>query len=328
MDVDATYAYVVDDPTEHVYVYQLSDGARQTGKEFAIHSTNTWPVGLGVTATDAYVADRTSAKMFVYQLSDGARQTSLEFDFHSTNARPRGAAVDGTYAYVVDDAANRVYVYQLSDGARQAGREFALHSANENAHGISVNATYAYVVDDRDDHVYVYRLSDGARIKDLEFGLDSDNKDAAGIGVNATFAYVADIADLKVYTYLLSRLDVNLDLQATGRDAGSLDMVTSSSPVPLTSTDDFKFENDGNTFLLVQRGSTAITMTVVLPGTVDGLGIEDRSEALAQGIFLYGPYAPAYYSDAGGKTGGKVSLTFSAVTDLSIAVIRLTAPSA
>ena len=318
MGVDATYAYIVDDPTEHVYVYQLSDGARQTGLEFDIHSTNTWPVGLGVTATDAYVADRTSTKMFVYQLSDGARQTSLEFDFHSTNAAPRGAAVDGTYAYVVDDRAKRVFVYLLSNGARQAGREFALHSANENAHGISVNATFAYVVDDQDDHVYVYRLSDGARIKDLEFSLDSDNEDAAGIGVGATFAYVADIADLKVYTYLLSRLDVNLDIQATGRDAGLFDMATNSSPVPLTPTDDFKFENDGDTFLLVARGSSASSMTVVTPATVDGLAINDRVVALEQGTYLYGPFPPALHNDE----DGKVAISFSAVGSVTIAVIR------
>ena len=71
MTVNATYAYVVDDATERVYVYRLSGGARQASKEFPIHSTNTWPVGIGVDATDAYVADRTHTKVFVYQLSDG-----------------------------------------------------------------------------------------------------------------------------------------------------------------------------------------------------------------------------------------------------------------
>ena len=203
MTVDATYAYVVDDVTEHVYAYLLSGGARQTGQEFAIHSTNTWPVGLGVGTTYAYVADRTETKVFVYLLSDGARQTGQEFDLHTDNDHPQGIAVDATYAYVADDTDNKVYVYQLSDGARQTGREFGFHADNSNAQGISVDSTHAYVLDHADNKVYVYRLSDGARQTGQEFSLDAANSDAQGIGVGTTYAYVVDITADRMYVYRL-----------------------------------------------------------------------------------------------------------------------------
>ena len=111
----------------------------------------------------------------------------------------------------------------------------------------------------------------------------------------------------------------NLSPQLTGRAAAVFDYYTSSSsPVALTTSDEFFFENDGNTFVHVSRGSTNVSMTVVTPRQVDGLDIEDRTIVLAAGDYTFGPWPPADYNDE----DGKIQLGFSAVTSLSVAIIR------
>ena len=158
MAVNATDAYVADNANNKLFVYQLSDGARQTAKEFDLHSNNFRPSGVAVDATYAYVVDLDDHKMYVYQISDGARQAGREFDFDTDNTNPQGIAVDATYAYVVDQADGKLYVYRLSDGARIEGQEFGLDPDNANARGIGVTADFAYVVDFDDRKVYAYRL--------------------------------------------------------------------------------------------------------------------------------------------------------------------------
>ena len=247
MAVNATYAYVVDDVAEHVYVYRLSDGTQQTGDGLDIHSTNTWPVGLGVNATNAYVADRTSRKVFVYRLSDGARQTSLEFNFDAANTTPSGIAINATYAYVVNFTDRKVYVYRLSDGQRQTSLEFDLHSDNGSPEGIAINATYAYVVDELDNKIYAYHLSDGARQTGQEFGLAAANGNARGMAVNTTYAYVVDITDNKVYVYRLPGYDSTQWLERTGSVQGNPGAIGPAASV-----------NAGNVDPLIQAYTGAI----------------------------------------------------------------------
>ena len=203
MAVNATNAYVVDDTSDKVFVYRLSDGARQESQEFGLDAANGDPLGIAVSAIYAYVADDVDEHVYVYRLSDGARQTSQEFGIHSTNTYPVGIAVNATYAYVADRTGSRVFVYQISDGTRQTSQEFNFAAANGRPAGIAVNATYAYVVDQEDEHVYVYRLADGGRETGQEFDLDAANADAQGIAVNVTGAYTVDEAGTKVFAYQL-----------------------------------------------------------------------------------------------------------------------------
>ena len=201
IDIDDTYAYVVDAGDSKVYVYQLSDGARQSTREFNLDSANDKPTGIFTDNTYAYVADLTDNKVYVYQLSDGARQSARDFNLDSSNNDAHGISTDGTYAYVVDFTDNKVYVYQLSDGARQNAREFILGDTGDSTHGISTDNTYAYAVDFTDSMVYVYRLSDGGRQTTREFSLDSANDRPTGISADSTHAYVVDLSDNKIYVY-------------------------------------------------------------------------------------------------------------------------------
>ena len=67
--------------------------------------------------------------------------------------------------------------------------------------------------------------------------------------------------------------------------------------------------------------ASAKTVTVVTQQTVDGLAIADQEIVVAAGTVVdIGPFSSGVYNDS----GGKVQLTYSAVTSLSIALLKLT----
>ena len=84
----------ITDPMAHkLYAHRLSDGSRQTGKEFNLHSDNGRPAGIWSDGNTIWVADSTDDKLYAYALDGGARQESREFDLHSSNDNPHGNLV-------------------------------------------------------------------------------------------------------------------------------------------------------------------------------------------------------------------------------------------
>lgn len=81
------------------------------------------------------------------------------------------------------------------------------------------------------------------------------------------------------------------------------------------------FVNDGKkTFLLFLNGATAFVLTIVTPGTVDGLAIADRTVSIgANEEHLIGPWPTAQYNDS----SGIVSLTYDDTTDGTVSPVRL-----
>lgn len=91
----------------------------------------------------------------------------------------------------------------------------------------------------------------------------------------------------------------------------------------LTTTDTYTFPNDGKTFLHAKKsGAGACTLTVVTPGTVDGLAVADLAVTVpaTTGDRMIGPFRPEMYND---PLTGLVTISFSEITGLTIAVIRL-----
>lgn len=72
--------------------------------------------------------------------------------------------------------------------------------------------------------------------------------------------------------------------------------------------------------LLVKNGSgSSITVTLATPGTVDGdLAIADRAVTVAAGVTTAIPVTDRYKD----STTGLASITYSAVTTVTVAVIR------
>ena len=84
------------------------------------------------------------------------------------------------------------------------------------------------------------------------------------------------------------------------------------------------FVNNGQEIVVVTNGSGAsITLTVVTPVTVDGLAVTDLTATIAAGATrAIGPFPPGWYNDTG-VAGGSVSLTYSAVTTVTVAVVKV-----
>jgi len=80
------------------------------------------------------------------------------------------------------------------------------------------------------------------------------------------------------------------------------------------------FVNTGKEFIHIRNASVGdITVTIVTPATVDGLAVADRAVVVtaAEERFI-GPFQTTYYNNS----SGKVALTYSGVTTLTLAVLN------
>lgn len=82
------------------------------------------------------------------------------------------------------------------------------------------------------------------------------------------------------------------------------------------------FPNSGREWLVVKNGSGAtITVTAVTPQTVSGLAVADEAYAVpAAGERYIGPFPPGTFNNT---STGRVNLTYSGVTSLTVGVFRL-----
>lgn len=107
--------------------------------------------------------------------------------------------------------------------------------------------------------------------------------------------------------------DVNVALQQITREG------LTASFTAMTTTDTYKLANSGRMFVAIKSGAAgAVNATFIIPGTVDGQAIGDRTVSIAAGAEVYfGPFTRDY-NDA----SNKVSVT-AAGAGLSIAGLRL-----
>jgi hypothetical protein len=82
-----------------------------------------------------------------------------------------------------------------------------------------------------------------------------------------------------------------------------------------------EFDNDGRTFFhIINANGSDRTATFVTSVTVDGLAVGDVAVVVTAGEErMVGPFPPSIFND----TDGHVNVTYSAVTDVTVAAIRL-----
>ncbi len=87
-----------------------------------------------------------------------------------------------------------------------------------------------------------------------------------------------------------------------------------------------EFANEGSTFLEVNNGSgSTITVTFVTQKSIDGLAVADLAVAVAAGERrLCGPFRKGLYNVQSGTSAGRVQVTYSGVTSLTVGAHRLT----
>lgn len=80
------------------------------------------------------------------------------------------------------------------------------------------------------------------------------------------------------------------------------------------------FVNSGIELLYIKNADASPkTVTIVTPATQDALAVADRAVVVPAGNeMLIGPFPTSIYNDA----NGKVSLTYSAVTNVTVGVVQ------
>lgn len=92
----------------------------------------------------------------------------------------------------------------------------------------------------------------------------------------------------------------------------------------LTTSETWKFRNDGRTVLLFEKSGTAAgacTVTITTPGTVNGLAISDQTISVAASTASRkqaGPFPASLFNDA----SGDVSFTVTDTVGLVVAVVK------
>jgi hypothetical protein len=90
--------------------------------------------------------------------------------------------------------------------------------------------------------------------------------------------------------------------------------------------DGYALPGDGKTFVEVKNTNGATrTVTIDIPGTVDGLVVTDKAVVVdaTTGDKMIGPFPPGTYNQPTGTWAGRVLITFTAVTGVTIGFFRL-----
>jgi hypothetical protein len=89
-----------------------------------------------------------------------------------------------------------------------------------------------------------------------------------------------------------------------------------------STTDTYRFANDGSTVLLFEKtGAGACTVTIVTPAQLAGIGVADPAFTVpaSTGDVIIGPFMPSVFNDA----DGYASFTITNTAGLSVGVVSL-----
>ena len=114
-------------------------------------------------------------------------------------------------------------------------------------------------------------------------------------------------------------IDLNIIPRPGAAGARIVFRSASTTPDPLSTTDEFLLANDGRVKLLVRNGAGACNITVHTHKVVDGLTLPDRTVTVpANQDWTIGPFDPDTYNDP----DGKVRLEFDDIANVQVAVLR------
>ncbi len=199
--------WVADPSRDKVFVYNATDGTRNSSSDFGLALDNANTHGMTALNNKFWVVDASSGtkKVWVYN-ADGTNDSSSNFNLISDITNPRGIIAHDGKLLIVDGTSNKVYAYN-ANGNRDASSDFDLDiTFNPNPGGITSLHGKLWVVVDNNNTVYAYN-SDGTRDAASNLDLDADNRSPTGITSLYGKLWVSDDATNKVYVYNVSAPD-------------------------------------------------------------------------------------------------------------------------
>ena len=112
---NASTIRVADKDDHKIYAYKLSDGSRDSSKDFDTLDAagNDHPEGIWSDGTTMWVADSDDGKIYAYKMSDESRDSTRDVTLGTGNDHPRGIWSDGRTMWVVDLIDAELYAYDL-----------------------------------------------------------------------------------------------------------------------------------------------------------------------------------------------------------------------
>ena len=249
-----TTLYVVDGTDLKVYVYQTSDGARQTSSKFSFHADNANPAGIWSDGITVWILDDTDDKLYAYTKSGGARDDDKDITLDSDNGMPTGFASNGRTVWVADSEDDKLYAYMLSDGSRVATKEInALTGAgNADPTGMWATEDTVWVNDAMDSKAYSYNIPIEIPLQAL-----SDDADFSALTISPK-DIIGFEADRITYEVGVASGVATATVTATTSDENATVMIT---PADSDTTADGHQVN-------LSAGRNSVTVTVTASNTV------------------------------------------------------------
>ena len=201
---DGTTMWVADGSTPKLFAYRMSDGSRDSGKDFTmLHSNSAFLQGIWSDGTTMWVVDGNDNTLYAYRMSDKGRDSGKDITPDDPNIFHSGIWSDGTTMWVADAFDPKLYAYTLSNGNRDSGKDFTLDAGMLGPFGIWSDHTTTWVVETIDPKIYAYHMSDKSRAPGKDFNTlhAALNTDPTGIWSDETTMWVADIVDNKLKAY-------------------------------------------------------------------------------------------------------------------------------
>ncbi len=242
MWADSATLWLADNPNgsgDAVYAYDRRSGERQSGREFALHTTNRAPRGIWSRGEGlVWISDSGRDRLFAYSLQSGQPSEEHDIELAEENGDARGIWSDGETMWVLNDNPS-LFAYDLETGALLA--RFALDPANRTPVGIWSDRVTIWVSDPGSSprRLFAYRLPTPAeveaataeasleRVPEEDFAelSNASNNSPGGIWSDGEVMYVADESDGKVYTYNMpDTIDARLaSLTLSGVEFGEFD---------------------------------------------------------------------------------------------------------
>ena len=151
------------DGSGKIFAYALSDGVRDTTREFPLHLDTTWAArGIWSDGTTVWVSDWKAAKLFAYTLADGAPAPDSDITLHLLNDSAQGIWSDGTTIWVAQWNSLKFFAYTLATGAYDPDKDFDRVPGNLYPRDIWSDGTTLYVPEHFNKKLFAYNMTDNA----------------------------------------------------------------------------------------------------------------------------------------------------------------------
>ena len=252
---DGTTMWVINPLQSKIFAYSVSNGRRDTSKEFTLHSDNDNPVDIWSDGTTMWVADLFPAKIFAYKLSDGERDTSKELDVGTDVRQAYGMWSDGTTMWIMDRLSRtRLLAFNLEDKQRAPQMDFPIPTdiGIMRIRSLWSNGHTMWTIDGTNTKVYALNLlSSDSRLGDLR--VDPRNiigfrpeRPSYAVGVSdevTTVTITAGSADnTATVEYSVSDADPDLEGHQVSLNSGLNTVTLSVESEDETFTEDYTLE--------------------------------------------------------------------------------------